>query len=101
MFSHMTHVPPPLTVKQVGLRLNASGDAVRAWCRKGKLVMHLDAYGNVVPEPVPDGETIKATRLPSKEYRIPLRIVEAIERGEFDPDPDDHPVAAYSTGTAA
>jgi hypothetical protein len=98
MFWGMTHVPMLLTVKQVGLRLNASGDAVRAWCRADRLVIHLDADGRIVPEPTPGGETIKAIRLPSREYRIPDRIVDAIERGEFNPDARPY---AYPAGNAA
>jgi len=80
----MTQVPTLLTVKQVGLRLNASGDAVRAWCRDGKLVLHV---GDVVN---------RAIKLPSGEFRIPVVIVEAIERGEFNPDAPRY--ADVSTG---
>lgn len=70
----MTQVPVFLTVKQVGDRLNASGDAVRAWCRDGKLVIRSN------------GSLYQAIKLPSGEYRIPTVIVDAIERGTFHPD---------------
>jgi hypothetical protein len=58
MFLCMTHAPTTLaTVNEVGRRLNVSDDI-----------------------------EYQAVRLPGGKYRIPLVIVDAIERGDFNPN---------------
>jgi hypothetical protein len=75
MFLCMTHAPTTLaTVNEVGRRLNVSDDVVRAWCRTGQLRHFID------------GIEYQAVRLPGGKYRIPLVIVDAIERGDFNPN---------------
>ncbi len=90
--------PLLLTASEVASRLRTTPDAVRRWCRDGKLILFTepDTPGAVEE---PDGSWLfRAFTLPSGEWRIHEPIVDAIARGLFHPD---RPRRPFSGGAAA